>query len=369
MKAGEVFERVAALALRRPWLTLAVTFVLGCVWGVRRPAARDERGDRDARRRGLRGVQGDGALPRGLRRRPGRGAGSPGRAPDGPHRATCRRCSSSRPASPAAPSSPPTCRAETRHPLPEVCERDRRARSGPGAVRARHLPLPVRRADRRGPAGPDGLGQRGCADRRAHGRQVRRPRGRVARRAAGRRQRPRRTPSSGSSRAPCSSWLCEFDITSQPRLDDTEFISRVVFDPAQEAGTPKERLTYLFPNRDASLITVRLRPDLTDDERADAIELFKRAAGDERFGLSDGDYVVSGVPAVVSGLADALRSELLLLLVVAVIVMAAVLAAILGPPLRCFRWRWRWRPPRSPSACFACSEAASRWPRSRWCRC
>ena len=126
----------------------------------------------------------------------------------------------------------------------------------------------------------------------------------------------------------------QFDITSQPRLDDTEFISRVVFDPAQEAGTPKERLTYLFPNRDASLITVRLRPDLTDDQRAQAIALFKRAAGDERFGLSDGDYVVSGVPAVVSGLADALRSELLLLLGVAVIVMAAVLAVILGPPLR-----------------------------------
>ncbi|MDP9189391.1 MAG: hypothetical protein M3O25_09105, partial [Actinomycetota bacterium] len=29
MKAGEIFERVAGIAVRRPWLTLAVVFVLG----------------------------------------------------------------------------------------------------------------------------------------------------------------------------------------------------------------------------------------------------------------------------------------------------------------------------------------------------
>ena len=126
----------------------------------------------------------------------------------------------------------------------------------------------------------------------------------------------------------------QFDITRQPSLNDTEFISRVVFDPAQEAGTPKERLAYLFPNRDASLVTVRLRPDLTDDERARAIELFKRAAADERFGLSQGDYVVSGVPALVSGLAEELSSELFVLLAVAVAVMALVLFLVVSRPLR-----------------------------------
>lgn len=126
----------------------------------------------------------------------------------------------------------------------------------------------------------------------------------------------------------------EFDITSPPRLDDTEFVSRVVFDPSQASGTPKERLSYLFPNRDSSLITIRLRPDLTDAERSEAIDLFEQATGDERFNLTDGSYVVSGVPAVVSGLADALRSELLLLLVVAIAVMALVLFAVMGRPLR-----------------------------------
>ena len=125
-----------------------------------------------------------------------------------------------------------------------------------------------------------------------------------------------------------------YDITRPPRLDDTDFVSKVVFDPSAEAGTPKQRLAPLFPNRDAALISVRLRPDLSDEERADTIKLFKRAVGDERFRLSEGDYLVSGVPAVVSGLADALRSELFVLLAAAVLLMAVTLALIFGPPLR-----------------------------------
>ncbi|MGZ5360268.1 MAG: MMPL family transporter [Solirubrobacterales bacterium] len=126
----------------------------------------------------------------------------------------------------------------------------------------------------------------------------------------------------------------QYDITKPPELDDPEFISRVVFDQSKPAGTPKERFAYLFPSAEAALITVRMRPDLSDSERADAIDLFRRAADDERFGLSEGDYVVSGVPAVSAGVADALRSELLLLLVVAVAVMALTLALVFGPPLR-----------------------------------
>jgi len=126
----------------------------------------------------------------------------------------------------------------------------------------------------------------------------------------------------------------EYDITRPPRLDDTEFVSRVVFDPASTAGEPKQRLAPLFPNRDSGVVSVRLRPDLSDAERAEAVELFKRAAEDERFALSEGDYLVSGVPAVVSGLADALRSELFVLLAAAAVVMAIVLALILRPPLR-----------------------------------
>ncbi len=127
----------------------------------------------------------------------------------------------------------------------------------------------------------------------------------------------------------------KFGITRPPRLDDPEFINRVVFDPREPVGTPKERFAYLFPSTDSALISVRLRPDLSDEERSDAIDLFKRATADERFALGGGgDYVVSGVPAVVDGLAEALRSELLVLLAVAVALMALALAVVFSPPLR-----------------------------------
>ncbi len=127
----------------------------------------------------------------------------------------------------------------------------------------------------------------------------------------------------------------KFGITSPPRLDDPQFINRVVFDPREPVGTPKERFAYLFPSTDSALISVRLRPDLSDEERGEAIDLFKRATGDERFALGGGgDYVVSGVPAVVDGLASALRSELLVLLAVAIALMAITLAVVFSPPLR-----------------------------------
>jgi hydrophobe/amphiphile efflux-3 (HAE3) family protein len=125
-----------------------------------------------------------------------------------------------------------------------------------------------------------------------------------------------------------------FQITRPPQLDDPEFISKVVFDPNQPAGTPKERFGYLFPSAEAALISIRLEPGLTDDERHEAIELFREAVEDPRFELSEGDYVVSGVPAVVDGLADALRSEIFVLLIAAVLVMALALLLVFSPPLR-----------------------------------
>ena len=113
------------------------------------------------------------------------------------------------------------------------------------------------------------------------------------------------------------------------------FINRVVFDPREPVGTPKERFAYLFPSTDAALVSVRLRPDLSDAERGEAIGLFRRATADERFTLAGGgDYVVSGVPAVVDGLSEALRSELLVLLAVAIALMAITLAVVFSPPLR-----------------------------------
>jgi uncharacterized protein len=126
----------------------------------------------------------------------------------------------------------------------------------------------------------------------------------------------------------------KYGITSIPRLDDPNFVQRVVFDESKPDGTPKERFGYLFPNKGAAQIIVRLRPDMTDAERHEAIDLFKRATDDPRFKLTDGSYVVTGAPVVVDEGARELRSQTLLLLGVAAVVMALTLLLILPRPLR-----------------------------------
>ena len=48
-----------------------------------------------------------------------------------------------------------------------------------------------------------------------------------------------------------------------PQIDAKPFISQIVFDAARGADVPKARFAALFPSRDAALIQLRLRPDLT----------------------------------------------------------------------------------------------------------
>jgi hydrophobe/amphiphile efflux-3 (HAE3) family protein len=140
----------------------------------------------------------------------------------------------------------------------------------------------------------------------------------------------------------------KYGITSAPSLGNPDFTSAVVFDRRRAAGTPKARLSYLFPNRDSAQIILRLRPDLSDSERHRALGLIReavlettpRAACKDHgipapcFQLKNGSYVVSGVPVVIDGLARALKDALLLLLAVAVGVMALVLAIVFRSRLR-----------------------------------
>ncbi len=126
----------------------------------------------------------------------------------------------------------------------------------------------------------------------------------------------------------------EYGITRPPQLDDPEFVSKVVFDPAQPAGTPKERFGYLFPSNDTAQVIIRLRPDLTEAERARTVELFRKAIEDPRFRLSDGSYLMTGAPVLIEAGAKELESQLLLLLGVAAVVMALTLLFLLPPPLR-----------------------------------
>lgn len=142
-----------------------------------------------------------------------------------------------------------------------------------------------------------------------------------------------------------------YGITSVPSLGNPDFIAAVVFDLRRSRGTPKARLSYLFPNNHSAQIVVRLRPDLSESERRRALELIRAAVYDTTprqacvfkgkpepcFALHGGTYTISGAPVVVEGLAGALKDALLILLAVAVLVMAATLLLV-------FRSRFRLLP-------------------------
>ena len=119
-----------------------------------------------------------------------------------------------------------------------------------------------------------------------------------------------------------------------PSIDDPRFVRAVVFEDGNASGEPKARFSYLFPSSSSALISVRLRSDLDEAERRRAVELVEEIVADDEFRLQGGSYVVSGVPTVVEGLAQELRSDIFPLLGIALIVMAAVLMLVFPPPLR-----------------------------------
>ena len=120
-----------------------------------------------------------------------------------------------------------------------------------------------------------------------------------------------------------------YGITSIPSLDNAEFVSQLIFDPKRGIGVPKARFAYLFPSKEAALVQVRLRPNLSETERERALELIRGATGEERFRLRRGGrYVVTGVPVVVDSLASELQGGMLVLLLAALLVMAATLLLV-----------------------------------------
>ena len=123
-------------------------------------------------------------------------------------------------------------------------------------------------------------------------------------------------------------------LTGAPTLNDTNFVSALVFDPSRGATTPKARFAYLFPSKDSAVIQVRLESDLTEAERGAAIEQIRRAVAMPEWKLSGASYTVTGAPVVLEDLADALAGSVLRLLVVALVVMALVLALVFRSRLR-----------------------------------
>jgi len=126
-----------------------------------------------------------------------------------------------------------------------------------------------------------------------------------------------------------------YGLTRPPRPDDPGFVSQLVFDTAKGINVPKSRFAYLFPSPNAALIQIRLRADLSERERENAIALIKDATANEAFKLDNGQrYVVSGVPVVVAGLAAAVERSIFVLLGAALLVMAATLALVFRTRLR-----------------------------------
>jgi hydrophobe/amphiphile efflux-3 (HAE3) family protein len=118
-------------------------------------------------------------------------------------------------------------------------------------------------------------------------------------------------------------------IQGIPQLDSKPFISQIVFDPARGADVPKARFAYLFPNRDAALVQVRLKPQLTSAQRARAIALIRAAVRMPLFSSRHGgSYVVSGVPVVTNDLAHSITSGIAALLAGAIAAMALALLLV-----------------------------------------
>ncbi|HZK15744.1 MAG TPA: MMPL family transporter, partial [Solirubrobacterales bacterium] len=147
------------------------------------------------------------------------------------------------------------------------------------------------------------------------------------------------------------SLAAEYGITSAPSLGNPDFLAALIFDLRRSRGTPKARLSYIFPNGNSAQIVMRLRSDLSEAERRRALETIRAAVYDETprgacrfrgepepcFQLRGGSYVISGAPVVIAAVTEALEDALLVLLAVAVVVMALTLIAV-------FRSRFRLLP-------------------------
>jgi uncharacterized protein len=126
-----------------------------------------------------------------------------------------------------------------------------------------------------------------------------------------------------------------YGLTDIPRINDPSFVSALVFDSRAGVGVPKSRFAYLFPSKNAALIQVRLRPGLTEEERRRAIALIEEATEQRVFKPRQGArYIVTGVPVVTEGLADAVQSSIFVLLAAALVLMAATLMLVFRSRLR-----------------------------------
>jgi hydrophobe/amphiphile efflux-3 (HAE3) family protein len=119
-----------------------------------------------------------------------------------------------------------------------------------------------------------------------------------------------------------------------PTIDTPAFVAQLVFDPARGSKTPKSRFAALFPNKNSAIVLVRPRADLTPAQRADAVDLVKRAVSNPKYELQKGKYLVTGAPVVLTEVQDSIQREVVVLLIGALIVMAIALMLVFPAELR-----------------------------------
>jgi hydrophobe/amphiphile efflux-3 (HAE3) family protein len=121
----------------------------------------------------------------------------------------------------------------------------------------------------------------------------------------------------------------QYGLTSRPSLQDHNFTSTLVFDSTKPAGTPKQRFAYLFPSRNAALVSVRMRAGLSESQRTHTIGLIRSAVAMPQWRLQNGEtYLVTGEPVIVSDLTDSITQSIELLLVAVLLVMAGTLGLV-----------------------------------------
>jgi uncharacterized protein len=121
----------------------------------------------------------------------------------------------------------------------------------------------------------------------------------------------------------------QYGLTSRPSLDNHSFATSLVFDSSKPAGTPKQRFAYLFPSRDAALVSVRMRAGLSESQRTRTIELIRQAVAMPQWRLQHGgSYLVTGEPVITSDLVHSITASIELLLIAVLLVMAATLGLI-----------------------------------------
>jgi uncharacterized protein len=121
----------------------------------------------------------------------------------------------------------------------------------------------------------------------------------------------------------------KYGLLKAPEVNDPGFVSQLVFQGGKAAGTPKARFAYLWPNKDSSLIQVRLKPGLSDAQREDAIANIRAATKMKDFRLANGGtYTVTGAPVVLSDLTTDITDAIVTLLIASVLVMALVLMLV-----------------------------------------